>query len=279
MRQWPTGLQERLVKEAMDDYRRALPTRALPRNDRRKQFRRWLDVIVSHKTGAPLLDDEGGVLRRFGPPLAWFDSITSNAGHPRGMAADLDFFLERNGLYLVMEFKSARGERRLSSGGDKLGIGQWRSLATLAKTGLFVVYVVEFSDAGGNDAPPTITRVRRLLDDVAKADRWHMADFGDLLCRVHEWWTNAGDAKFVRRQKAAACYAQTLQHILRIAPYSPVDSPESIATRRVQHEALRLAARDEREGRTQGTWSDFQRRFEGWVLDLTTGAASERSSD
>lgn len=271
-------LKARLLDDAMADYRRALPYRGFRKGDQ-KVFRRWLDPIFCRRTGQPILDDSGAILRRFGPPLAWFDSITKRGAWPRGMAADLDFFLERNGLFLVMEFKSAHGERRLDAGADKLGAGQWRSLATLAKSGLFVVYAVEYSDAGSNDAPPTITRIRRLTDDVAPAKkRWKRADFGDLLCLVHEWWTNSADTKFVRRQKAAACYSQILQHMLSIAPYSVSDREESILERRIQHEALRLAAREERAGAGDGTFDGFRRRFLRHVELLSTGLSDDRST-
>jgi hypothetical protein len=70
-----------------------------------------------------------------------------------------------------------------------------------------------------------------------------------------------------------------LQHMLRIESYSPRDLEESILVRRIQHEALRLTAREEREGQSKGTWDDFRRRFELWVEDLSAGTSVERSTD
>lgn len=272
-------LKERLVSLAMSEFQRALPTKNLPRGDREKVFRRWLDVIRSRATGQPFIDDDGAVLRRFGPPLAWFDTITNGGAWPRGMAADLDFFLERNGLFLVIEFKSSRGERGKGAGSNVLSKGQHRSLATLAKTGLFVVYVVEYSDAGGNEQPPVITRVRRLTDDVAPARRWNGGDFGDLLCLIHQWWANAGNPEFVWRQKGAAVYGQLLQLEMRMAAYKDHDSVESVLLRRAQLEALRLTQRSVREGTTPNAWTAFKPAFARKLEELLAGMSLERSTD
>jgi hypothetical protein len=121
--------------------------------------------------------------------------------------------------------------------------------------------------------------VRRLTDDVAPARRWRQADFGDLLCIIHQWWTNAGDSTFVRRQKKAAIYTQSWLLLNQVAAFNVRDPEESIMRRRIQHEALRLAARDEREGVTAGTAASFNQRVAFWDAELSAEASAQRSTD
>jgi len=271
-------LKARLLAECMEVYRVAKTTKHLPALYG-GIYRRWLDDVFSTRTKerVPIRDDHGSVLRRWGPPLAWFDQVT-RGGRDGSMASELDFFLERNGLYLVIEFKSAHGERRKLAGSDQLSIGQWRALATLPKSGLFVVYVVEYTEPGSNDAPPTVSRIRRLTDDVAPSRRWERADFGDLLVKVHEWWTNAGDANFVRSQRASATFMQFLQLKLNIAGYTKTDSQESIKIRRAQHEAMRIAARWLRAERVATSWETFLAVFEAKCQEKLSGAGDESST-
>ena len=224
--------------------------------------------------GNPCVDADGNILRRWGPQLPWFDEITSPC-----QATDADFFLHRNGLFLAIEFKHAsEGE----DGDGELQWAQWRTLADLAQTGLFVCYVVKYSAAGNGTTPPTITSLARITDEAAPFPvTWRPCTFGGLLNKVEEWWTNANDREFVRRQRAAATLSQFMQFTLwgfRSLSYRQAYTPDTRGRRARQFEALRLASRDVRTGKAEPVWSAFEAAFKSHDAQLTANEAAERST-
>jgi hypothetical protein len=96
--------------------------------------------------------------------------------------------------------------------------------------------------------------------------------------KVHEWCSNASSLEIVHRQRAAAVFMQFLQLQLGIAPYSQADSAQSLAHRRLQHEALRLAARSVRDGDTPPDYSAFRKTFEEKLAEKVGGESDESST-
>ncbi|HEV7608547.1 MAG TPA: hypothetical protein VGO61_14475 [Steroidobacteraceae bacterium] len=190
----------------------------------------WRRVYETHGRGP-----RGELLRAWGVHLGWFDAATQGVG----MITDIDGLLVHpSGLALLLEFKH---DSEHDNDPNKLRKGQFAALAGLAISGLVTSYAVKYEDAGDNDRLPAITAIRRITDPFARASRWQPADFGDLLLEVAAWSRNAMNRDFVYRQKVAASLSQRYQ--LRIR-----DRPPHRKTDAVTHEALRLTARDMREG-------------------------------
>jgi hypothetical protein len=191
----------------------------------------WRRIRETHGKG-----QRGELLRAWGVHLGMFDVATRGVG----MFTDIDGLLVHpSGLGLLLEFKHD-GEND-DRDPDKLLKGQFMALSGLAMSGLVTSYAVKYQDPGDNDRPPVVTAIRRVTDPFAPASSWVAADFGDLLLELAAWSRNAENKVFVRRQKIAA--SLSLRYQVSIAERAPHTKTDALT-----HEALRLTAREMRDG-------------------------------